>query len=216
MNEYDLKDTIVALSTPFSKSALAVVRMSGGKSLEIASKICFYANNENNNIKNFEHRKSYYALIKDENNNPIDELILLTTLSPNTFTTEDTIEFICHGSIVVIESLINLIIRNGARAANKGEFTYRAYINGRIGISEAEAVHDLIDSNNKLMAEASVYKMRGRLTREIDKLRENIKNSLMLVYGEIDFPEDETEIFCYDKLIENFYKIKKDIENIIK
>ena len=109
--------------------------------------------------------------------------------SPTAFTTEDTIEFICHGSIVVIESLINLIIRNGARAANKGEFTYRAYINGRIGISEAEAVHDLIDSNNKLMAEASVYKMRGRLTREIDKLRENIKNSLMLVYGEIDFPD---------------------------
>lgn len=215
MNEYDLKDTIVALSTPFSKSALAVIRMSGNKSLEIASKICFYANNENINIKKFEHRKSYYALIKDENNNPIDELILLTTLSPNTFTTEDTVEFICHGSVVIIESLINLIIRNGARAANRGEFTYRAYINGRIGISEAEAVHDLIDSNNRLMAEASIYKMRGRLTREIDRLRENIKNSLILIYGEIDFPEDETENFSYNKLIENFYKIKKDIENIL-
>ena len=217
MNEYDIKDTIVALATPFSKSALAVIRMSGSKSLEIASKICFYADKDKSekNIKKFEHRKSYYALIKDENNSPIDELILLTTLSPNTFTTEDTVELICHGSIVVIESLINLIIRNGARAANKGEFTYRAYINGRIGISEAEAVHDLIDSNNKLMAEASIYKMRGRLTREIDKLRENIKNSLMLVYGELDFPEDETENFNYDKLIENFYNIKKDIENIL-
>lgn len=215
MNEYDLKDTIVALSTPFSKSALAVVRMSGSKSLEIASKICFYANNENNNIKKFEHRKSYYALIKDENNIPIDELILLTSLSPNTFTAEDTVEFICHGSIVIIESLINLIIRNGARAANKGEFTYRAYINGKIGISEAEAVHDLIDSSNRLMAEASIYKMRGRLTREIDRLRENIKNSLTLVYGELDFPEDETENFYYEKLIENFYNIKKDIENIL-
>ncbi len=215
MNEYDLKDTIVALATPFSKSALAIIRMSGNKSLEIASKICFYANSENVNIKKFEHRKSYYALIKDENNNPIDELILLTALSPNTFTTEDTVEFICHGSIVIIESLINLIIRNGARAANKGEFTYRAYINGRIGISEAEAVHDLIDSNNRLMAEASIYKMRGRLTREIDRLRKNIKNSLMMVFGELDFPEDETENFSYDKLIENFYKIKKDIENIL-
>lgn len=215
MNEYDLKDTIVALSTPFSKSALAVVRMSGSKSLEIASRICFYANNENNNIKKFEHRKSYYVLIKDENNIPIDELILLTTLSPNTFTAEDTVEFICHGSIVVIESLINLIIRNGAREANKGEFTYRAYINGKIGISEAEAVHDLIDSSNRLMAEASIYKMRGRFTREIDRLRENIKNSLTLVYGEIDFPEDETENFYYEKLIENFYIIKKDVENIL-
>lgn len=217
MNEYDLKDTIVALSTPFSKSALAVIRMSGSKSLNIASEICFYAGNnkENNNIKKFEHRKSYYALIKDENKAPIDELVLLTALAPNTFTAEDTVEFICHGSVVVIESLINLIIRKGARAANKGEFTYRAYINGKIGISEAEAIHDLIDSNNRLMAEASVYKMRGRLTREIDKLRDNIKNSLMLVCGELDFPEDETESFDYKKLIDNFYDIKKDIENIL-
>ena len=214
-NIYDIKDTIVALSSPYSKSALAIIRMSGNKALEIASKICFYAGDENKNIKNFEHRKSYYALIKDENNTPIDELIVLSTLSPNTFTSEDTIEFISHGSIVVIDSLINLIIRNGARAANRGEFTYRAYINGRIGISEAEAIHDLIDSNNKLMAEASIYKMRGRLTREIDKLRENIKNSLMLVYGELDFPEDDTESFSYDKLIENFYELKKDIENIL-
>ena len=215
MNEYDIKDTIVALSTPYSKSALALIRMSGNRALEIASKICFYAGNENKNIKNFEHRKSYYTLVKDENGTPIDELIVLTSLSPNTFTSEDTVEFISHGSIVVIDSLINLIIRNGARAANKGEFTYRAYINGRIGISEAEAIHDLIDSNNRLMAEASIYKMRGRLTREIDKLRENIKSSLMLVYGELDFPEDDTESFSYDKLIENLKDIKKDIENIL-
>ena len=215
MNEYDIKDTIVALSTPYSKSALALIRMSGSRSLEIASKICFYALNENKNIKKFEHRKSYYALIKDEKNIPIDELVVLSSLSPNSFTSEDTIEFISHGSIVVIDSLINLIIRNGARAASKGEFTYRAYINGKISISEAEAIHDLIDSNNKLMAEASIYKMRGRLTREIDKLRDSIKSALMLVYGELDFPEDDTEIFSYDKLIENFENIKKDIENIL-
>lgn len=215
MNEYDIKDTIAALSTPYSKSALALIRMSGSKALEIASKICFYAGDENKNITKFEHRKSYYALVKDENNTPIDELIVLSILAPNTFTSEDTIEFISHGSIVVIDSLLNLLIRNGARAANRGEFTYRAYINGRIGISEAEAIHDLIDSNNRLMAEASIYKMRGRLTREIDKLRDNIKNSLILVYGELDFPEDDTETFSYDKLIENFINIKKDIENIL-
>ena len=109
MNEYDIKDTIAALSTPYSKSALAIIRMSGSKALEIASKICFYANNENKNINNFEHRKSYYALIKDENNIPVDEVIVLSSLSPNTFTSEDTIEFISHGSIVVIDALMNLL-----------------------------------------------------------------------------------------------------------
>lgn len=215
INYYDIKDTIVALATPYAKSALAVIRMSGNNALSIASKVSFYANSENKNIIKFEHRKSYYALIKDENNNPIDELIILTTLSPNSFTTEDTVEFISHGSIVVIDELLKLLVRQGARLANKGEFTYRSYINGRIGISEAEAIHDLIDSNNNLMAKASIYKMRGKLTREIDKLRDSIKSALILVYGELDFPEDETEYFSYDSLIENFYNIEKNIHHIL-
>ncbi len=215
INYYDIKDTIVALATPYAKSALAVIRMSGNNALSIASKVSFYANSENKNIIKFEHRKSYYALIKDENNNPIDELIILTTLSPNSFTTEDTVEFISHGSIVVIDELLKLLVRQGARLANKGEFTYRSYINGRIGISEAEAIHDLIDSNNNLMAKASIYKMRGKLTREIDKLRDSIKSALILVYGELDFPEDETEYFSYDSLIENFYNIEKNIYHIL-
>lgn len=216
MSIYEIKDTIVALATPFQKSALAVIRLSGEKALDIASQICYYGHNENKNIQKFEHRKSYFSLIKDENNTPIDELIVLSTLSPNTFTGEDTIEFISHGSIVVIESLLNLISKKGARIANRGEFTYRAYINGKIGISEAEAIHDLIESNNKLMAEASIYKIRGRLTREIDKLRESIKNTLMLIYGELDFPEDETETFSYDKLLIDFNNIKNNIDNILK
>ena len=215
INLYDIKDTIVTLSTPYAKSALAVIRMSGKNALEIASKISFYANNESKAITKFEHRKSYYALIKDENNNPIDELIILTTLSPNTFTTEDTVEFISHGSLVVIDELLKLLVRQGARLSNRGEFTYRSYINGRIGISEAEAIHDLIESNNTLMAKASIYKMRGKLTREIDKLRESIKNALILVYGELDFPEDETEDFSYDSLLENFYNIEQNINNIL-
>lgn len=215
INYYDIKDTIVALATPYAKSALAVIRMSGNNALSIASKVSFYANSENKNIIKFEHRKSYYALIKDENNNPIDELIILTTLSPNSFTTEDTVEFISHGSIVVIDELLKLLVRQGARLANKGEFTYRSYINGRIGISEAEAIHDLIDSNNNLMAKASIYKMRGKLTREIDKLRDSIKSALILVYGELDFPEDETEDFSYDSLIENFYNIENNIHHIL-
>lgn len=214
MSEYDIKDTIVALATPFSKSALAIVRLSGSKSFDIASKICFNAKTENI-IKKFEHRKSYYVVIKDGDNIPIDELVILISVSPNTFTAEDTVEFISHGSVVVIETLIKLILRHGARLASRGEFTYRAYINGRIGISEAEAIHDLIESDNRLMAEASVYKMRGRLTREIDGLREKLKNALILLEGEIDFPEDETLTFSYISLIESLTIIKDDIKNIL-
>lgn len=213
-DEYNINDTIVALATPFFKSALAVIRMSGKNAFNIASSICYNAKTEKK-IKSFEHRKSYYVIVKDENGALVDELVILTTLSPNTFTAEDTIEFISHGSPVVIETLIGLIIRNGARLAKNGEFTYRAYINGRISISEAEAIHDLIESDNRFMAEASIYKMRGRLTHEIDSLKDKLKYTIMLVEGEIDFPEDETVIFSYGELIENLKLIKKDIENIL-
>lgn len=214
-NVYNLKDTIVALATPYAKSALAVVRMSGKDAINIISNICTTATG-GKKIKKFEHRKSYYVNITDSDESIVDELVILITLSPNSFTTEDTVEFFSHGSTVVIENLINLLVTNGCRLANRGEFTYRAYINGRIGISEAEAIHDLIEADNKLTATASIYKMKGRLSSEINNLRDSIKEVLILIEGELDFPEDETEEFSYERLISEFYNIKNKIEILLK
>jgi len=215
MSEYDIKDTIVALSTPLAKSALAIVRMTGKESVNIAKKICFNALTDIK-IEKFEHRKSYYVNIKDKNNIIIDELVVLITLSPNTFTSEDTVEFFPHGSIVIIEALLELAVSYGARLAQKGEFTYRAYINGRLSISEAEAIHDIIESKNRLMSEASIYKMKGRLNRSIDTLKGYVKDILILVEGEIDFPEDDTVPFSYSILIEKLKTLRDKINGILE
>ena len=215
MSEYDVKDTIIALSTPLAKSALAVVRMTGKDAINIAKKICFNAVTDKK-INEFEHRKSYYVNIRDKNNVIIDELVVLTMLSPNTFTSEDTVEFFPHGSIVIIEALLELAVSYGARLALKGEFTYRAYINGRLSISEAEAIHDVIESKNRLMSEASIHKMKGRLNRSIDTLKEYVKDILILVEGEIDFPEDDTVPFSYNILIENLKSLRNKIDSILE
>lgn len=214
MNEYNINDTIVALATPLAKSAIAVIRLSGKDAFNIASSIC-YSVITDKQIKKFEHRKSYFVNVKDKERNIIDELVILINKSPNSFTTEDTVEFYCHGSLVVIENLMNLIVSRGARLANRGEFTYRAYMGGRIGISEAEAIADLIDSENTYQAKASIYKMKGRFGHEIEALREAVLDTLTLVYGEIDFPEDETENFSYEALNNKLMIIRENIKNIL-
>lgn len=214
-NIYNIEDTIVALSTAYAKSALAVIRLSGKDALNITESICQSVKSKKS-IKKFEHRKSYYVNILDSDNSLIDELVILTTLAPNTFTTEDTVEFFPHGSTVVVENLISLLVKKGARLAERGEFTYRAYINGRIGISEAEAIHDLIESDNRLTATASIYKMKGRLSNEINNLRNAVKEVLILIEGELDFPEDETEEFSYEKLVFKFKEIKNKINLLLK
>lgn len=214
MSNYNINDTIVALSTPMAKSALGVIRMSGAHALSIASKICFSVATDKPIIK-FEHRKSYFVNIKDKDLSIVDELVILVTKAPSTFTTEDIVEFYPHGSLIVIERLISLILSYGARLANRGEFTYRAYANGKISISEAEAIHDLIESDNRLMAEASIYKMKGRLSREIDNLKNIVKDILILVEGDIDFPDDDTVPFSYSILINHLRSLKSDIIKLL-
>ncbi len=210
---YSLDDTIVALSTPYGKSAIAVIRISGKNALNIAYDISESVKSKNN-INNFKSHKTYHVDIKDDNT-IIDNILMLIMKSPNTYTTEDTVELYIHGSIPIIERVINLIIKKGARLASKGEFTYRAYINGKIDISEAMAIHDLISSNNYLEAEASVYKMKGRLKTEVDAIKEALTDTLIRIEGELDFPEDETIEFSYDDIYKSFINLKDKINYII-
>ncbi len=209
---YNLDDTIVALSSPYGKSAIAVIRMSGKNSIDIARNI---SSRNNKKIENFESHKAYNVDIIDDNS-IIDNVLMLVMKSPNTYTTDDTVEFYTHGSIPVIERLISLLVSKGARLASKGEFTYRAYINGKIDMSEATAVHDLIESKNYLAAEASVYKMKGRLKTEVDEIKEALTDTLIHIEGELDFPEDETVEFSYEAIYKSFVNLKNKITHILE
>ncbi len=212
-NNYSLDDTIVALSSPYAKSAIAVIRMSGKDALNIARAISINTKSQKQ-IKNFTSHKAYYVEIKD-GENIVDDAVLLVMKNPNTYTTEDVVEIYSHGSIPVIEKIIALIIKHGARLASAGEFTYRAYINGRLDISEATAIHDLIDANNYLEAEASIYKMKGRLKTEVDDIRNALTDVLIQIEGSLDFPEDDDIEFSYSDITSAFKHLLDKIEYII-
>lgn len=209
---YKLEDTIVSLSSVYGKSAIAVVRMSGKEAINILKQTAY--SKDGKKIETFENRKTYYVTIKDKES-AVDMLLVVVTHAPNTYTGQDMVELYPHGSVAVIERLINLMIRLGARAASNGEYTYRAYINGKIDMSEALAIHDLIESDNYRKAEASLYKMEGRLSKEVSEIKEALINTLIRIEGELDFPEDETVEFSYSELEKSFLLLKEKTEHIL-
>ena len=200
----NLFDTIVAPVTPLTDSGVGIIRISGDKSFEIAEKIF---------SKKFEIGKINHGwIIRD--GKKLDEVILLPFQNPKSFTGEDTIEIQTHGSPIIIKEILNLVTSLGARYAERGEFTKRAFLNHKIDLTEAEAVMDLICSKTAKTAEKSLNNLEGALRAEIEKIREVLKEILARIIASLDFPEDVAEVEYSD--IESALNLAKEkIENIL-
>ena len=205
MNILDEFDTISAVSTPLGTGGVGVIRISGNKAFEIIGKI--FSNPD------FEPRKFNHGWIVD-NGKKIDEVIVLPFFAPNSYTGEDVIEIQCHGGINVVRNILNLVLSNGARVAEKGEFTKRAFLNKRMDLSQAEAVADLIHSKTSDFAKASVKNLSGVLKQKIDEIRSGIFEVLSKITAGIDFPEDVKEPE-YDYLISQFESLLSSVDNIL-
>lgn len=205
MNILDEFDTITAIATPHGTGGVGVIRISGSKAFEIIKKI--FTNS------NFEPRKFNHGWIVD-NNVHVDEVIVLPFFSPNSYTGEDVIEIQCHGGINVVRNILELVLKNGARMAEKGEFTKRAFLNKRMDLSQAEAVADIIHSKTSDFAKASVKNLSGVLKTKINEIRNSIFEVLSKITAGIDFPEDVKEPE-YSYLIENFEKIISEIDSVL-
>lgn len=142
-------DTIVAISTPLGVGGLGIVRLSGDKAIQIAEKI-FAPKNKSKVVSQLKTFTVHLGYIKDEDGNIIDEVLLTLMRAPHSYTCEDVVEFSCHGGVVILKQIVELCLKNGARLAQPGEFTKRAFLNGRIDLSQAEAVCDLISSKSVL------------------------------------------------------------------
>ncbi len=193
-------DTICAIITPLALGAVGIIRISGEESFNIARKI--FSND-------FEIRKINYGFIVDKDNNKIDEVILLPFKGPKSYSGEDVVEIQTHGSPVIINSILELIIEHGARIAQRGEFTKRAFLNHRIDLSQAEAVLDLIQSKSKKSAQSALSNLGGYLKNEINNLKNDLVQIYSRVIASIDFPEDVLEVdkkdivsICSDKILE--------------
>ncbi|UOB17870.1 tRNA uridine-5-carboxymethylaminomethyl(34) synthesis GTPase MnmE [Abyssalbus ytuae] len=183
-------DNIIALATASGVGAIAVIRISGKNAINIVAP--FFKSAKNKDLKKQKSHTLHLGHIIDHNR-VIDEVLVSVFKGPNSYTGENTIEISCHGSPYIQQEIIQLFLRNGCRMANAGEFTLRAFLNGKIDLSQAEAVADLIASDNEASHKLAVQQMRGGFSNEIKKLREELLNFASLIELELDFAEEEVE-----------------------
>ena len=212
-------DTICAVATPIGEGGVAIIRISGENALNIASKI-FIPKNKCD-IKNMKTYTMRYGNILDlKNEEIIDEVILSYMKAPSSYTGENVVEINCHGGVVSTNSVLNEVIKAGARLAEPGEFTKRAFLNGRIDLSQAEAVMDIITAKTELSMKAAMLQSKGALSREISDLRKYLLNVLALIEYAVDFTEDDEDIVddslilqIKDGVNKTVVKIKNLLEN---
>ncbi|APQ18526.1 tRNA uridine-5-carboxymethylaminomethyl(34) synthesis GTPase MnmE [Maribacter hydrothermalis] len=205
-------DTIIALATPAGAGAIAVIRLSGPDAITIATK-----HFESVSGKILENQKSHtihLGYIKD-GENLLDQALISIFKNPHSYTGENVIEISCHGSPYIQQQIIQLFLRNGCRTADAGEFTLRAFLNGKMDLSQAEAVADLISSDNAASHQIAVQQMRGGFSNEIKQLRTELLNFASLIELELDFSEEDVEFADRTEFKELLTRIQKVLQGLI-
>jgi len=209
-------DTIAAISTPMGEGAIAIVRLSGPEAISIANQI-FRSPGNKSLQKQLSHTIHYGHLIEPETGNVVEEVMLSLMKGPKTFTREDVVEINCHGGIITVNRVLQLVLINGARLAEPGEFTKRAFLNGRIDLSQAEAVMDLIRAKTDRAMNVALGQMDGKLSRLIASLRQALLETLAQVEVNIDYPEyDDVEEMTLPMIIEKSSWVKQEIEGLLQ
>jgi len=209
-------DTIAAISTPMGEGAIAIVRMSGPDSVRIADKL-FRSINNKKLSEVASHTIHYGHIIDPATQEIVEEVMISVMRGPKTFTKEDVIEINCHGGIASVNRLLQLTIIHGARIAEPGEFTKRAFLNGRIDLSQAEGVMDLIRAKTDRAMGVALGQMEGRLSKLVRHLRQEILETLAQVEVNIDYPEyDDVEEMTQTLMLEKSTYIKKEIERLLQ
>jgi len=204
-----MNDTIVALATPQGVGAIGVIRISGNETFKIVNKVF-----KGKDLNNVASHTLHFGTIRDEQS-IIDEVLISVFKAPNSYTKEDVIEISCHGSNYIIQQIITLLIKNGARLAKPGEFTQQAFLNGRFDLAQAEAVADLIASENQAMQQTAMNQMRGGFSEEIKNLREQLVHFASMIELDLDFAEEDVEFADRSGLIDLINKIQNLIQSLI-
>ncbi|MDQ0856874.1 tRNA uridine-5-carboxymethylaminomethyl(34) synthesis GTPase MnmE [Bacillus sp. V2I10] len=209
-------DTIAAISTPMGEGAIAIVRLSGDDAIKIADRL--YSGPSGKRLAEVPSHTIHYGHIADPDTGQIVEEVMVSVLKgPKTFTREDIVEINCHGGIVTVNRVLQLALNHGARLAEPGEFTKRAFLNGRIDLSQAEAVMDLIRAKTDRAMNVALGQMEGRLSKLILRLRQEILETLAHVEVNIDYPEyDDVEEMTHSMLIEKATFVKNEIEKLLQ
>ena len=212
--KFETNDTIVALATAHGSSAIAVIRLSGPEAFTIIETYFYSKSLQKKQLKNKATHTLHFGLIIHQEI-IIDEVLVSIFKNPNSFTGQDCAEVSCHGSPYIIQQLLQLFLNSGARLAEPGEFTLRAFLNGKFDLSQAEAVADLIASNSALSHEIAMTQMRGGFSNKIKLLREKLINFASLIELELDFSEEDVEFANRNELKNLIHSINTIVLNLI-
>jgi len=235
MVKYDIEDTIAAIATGVGESGIGIVRISGKDALSVADKIFF--SKDNKKTSSFKAYTTHYGWIinqfsgskvlkfsnSDSGTNEltnqrteiVDEVILTVMRAPKSYTKEDIVEINCHGGIVALRRVLDLALENGCRLASPGEFTKRAFLNGRIDLAQAEAVLDIIRAKTDSALNMSVEQLRGLLSQQINKVRKTLLEILVMLEANIDFPEEEINKADLSGIAQKLNNINNELKNIL-
>lgn len=206
-----ITDTIAAISSAAGNSGIGIIRVSGDEAIEVVDKI-FRPANKNKKLANVESHTVHYGHIID-GDKTLDQVLVIVMKNPHSYTGEDTVEIDCHGGMLILKKVLDLVLKNGARTAEPGEFTKRAFLNGRIDLSQAEAVMDLINSKNDFALNSSIEQLKGGVSDAIKDIRKDIIYHIAFIESALDDPE-HISLDGYDEEItemlnENINKIRK-------
>ena len=180
------RETIAAIATAMSNSGIGIIRISGPEAFEVADRI--FVRKNGRSLKEEKANTIHYGFIQDGNDR-LDEVLVMVMKAPHSYTAEDTVEIDCHGGVFMVKKILELVIKSGARAAEPGEFTKRAFLNGRIDLSQAEAVMDVIQAKNEYALKSSVSQLSGAVSKKIKELREQVLYEIAFIESALDDPE---------------------------
>ena len=208
-----IDDTIAAISTPPGVGGIGIIRVSGRDAFSIVNSI--FRSKKVKDLSSVKSHTIHYGHIVD-GDSLIDEVLVSVMKAPNTYTKEDVVEINCHGGMVSVKKVLEQVLKNGARLAEPGEFTKRAFLNGRIDLSQAEAVIDIINSKTENSLKLAVNQLEGRLSKEIKKIMDKIIEIMAHIETSIDYPEYDLEEINYDNLENNIKEIRKEIRHLLE
>ena len=205
-----MEETIAAIATPFGEGGIGIIRMSGEESLKIVKDIFVPASG-----KPLTNRMLTYGHVYDDEKNVIDEVMAVFMKAPKTYTREDVVEINCHGGVVPVQKILSLILSKGARLAEPGEFTKRAFLNGRLDLTQAEAVIDLISAKAEKTFDVAMKQLEGAVSGKIRECREALTDVLVNLTVNIDYPDEDIEEITYKELAHDLETVLSEIKLLL-
>lgn len=210
-----LQDTIVAISTPLGESGIGIVRLSGKRAIAIAEGLVNFPKKGKSGNKS--GRTVLYGFVVDPRKNVrVDEVLVTTMRAPGTYTREDVVEINCHGGLSAVRETLELVLDSGARLAEPGEFTKRAFLNGRIDLAQAEATADIIRSKTDASLRAATQQLEGKLSQQVEAVREDLLETTSNLEAAVDFSDEDVEVLPYKKLVKLVGRAKRKVDKLLK